>query len=547
MDEPRSESSPPANPTTIVWRDWQWLLLLVALIVPLRAWLLYNTEVMARDSVGYIRYALRFEEKSYGEVLRSFDQHPAYPLAIWWTSIPLRAWGGTTPEVMQWSAQLVSALAAVLLLAPMYYLGKALWEARVGFGGALLYQFLPMSGHHLSDGMSESLFVLFVASSLLCGVRALQSRRPVWFIACGTVSGLAYLTRPEGAVVLAAVALTLAAFQTFAAWREPWKRWLAQCACLIVPALLVGSLYVSATGCLTNKPSIQRMAEFAALSSAPAEDASRLPGLWAQLWADSFIHLTSPMARLVRGMRALILEIGYALHYLGCVPLVVALLWKRKTLVSNRASWALLCYCGLHAAALLLLARSAGYLSDRHLMSLIMLLCYPAMIGILELAAWFTAWRARAAESPTVRSTPFAAMTILAVCVAACAPKTLERLHGNRAGNHALGLWLRGQLHDGDLVLDDHDWSNYYAGQVFLEGKEPPARPDYQPKCYVVITRSNDPKVARIRDKWERKLQWSRGEIVQHWPLAKPASEARVVVYRLPRDPRTNPWKIAAN
>lgn len=547
MDEPRLESPQTSHLGGSGWRDWQWLLLLAALIVPLRAWLLYNTEVMARDSVGYIRYALRFEEKPYAEVLCAFDQQPAYPLAIWFTSMPLRAWGGTTPEVMQWSAQLVSALAAVLLVVPMFYLGKALWDARVGFGGALLFQVLPMSGHHLSDGMSESLFVLFVAAALWCGVLALQGRRWHWFVACGTMSGLAYLTRPEGAVVLAAVGLTLAGFQLFAAWREPWPRWLAQCACLVVPALVVGSAYVSATGCLTNKPSIQRMGEFAESSVGTVERRSQLPGLWAQLWADSFIHLTSPMSRLVRGVRALIFEIGHALHYLGCIPLAVAFIWQRKTLFGNRASWAILCYFCLHAAALLLLARSAGYLSDRHVMTLIMLLCYPTMLGILQFATWISAWRQRDGANPVMSSVPFAAMTMLGLAVVACLPKTLERLHDNRAGNHALGLWLREQLHDGDLVFDDHDWSNYYAGQVFLEGKEPAARPDYRPQCYVVITRSNDPKVKTKRDNWERKLRWPTGAIVQHWPPEKSVAEARVVVYRLPRDPRTNPWKIAQN
>ncbi|MCI0684055.1 MAG: glycosyltransferase family 39 protein [Gemmataceae bacterium] len=557
MDEPRSESILPVSQRRLwrdwrVWRDWQWLLLLVCLVVPLRAWLLYNTEVMARDSVGYIRYALRFEEKSYGEVLRSFDQHPGYPIAIWLTSLPLRAWAGTTPDVMQWSAQLASSLAAVLLLVPMFYLGKALWDARVGFGAALLFQFLPMSGHHLSDGMSESLFVLLVAAALLCGIWALQTRRLFWFAACGAGSGLAYLTRPEGAVVLAAVGLTLAAFQIRVSWREPWTRWIAECACLIVPALLVGSLYVMATGCLTNKPSIQRMAEFAAASFGPAGNHPHLPGLWAQLWADSFVDITSPLARLVLGARALITEVGYALHYLGCIPLAVAVFWKRRALCADRAAWAMAGYVGLHAAALLMLARSAGYLSDRHLMPIVMLLCFPTMIGILELGRWIAAWQTRGTTGPGVQrneswhSASWAAMALLALLVIACLPKTGQRLHGNRAGNRAAGLWLAERLHDGDLVLDDHDWTRYYSGQMLLEGKEPPAAADYQPKCYVVITRTNDPKVKKIRDQLERRLKWSQGEIVYHWPAAKPAAEARIVMYSLPRDPRTYPWKVAA-
>ena len=78
MDDPLPQSTPTSSPTATTWADWRWLVLLFVLVVPLRGWLLYNTEVMARDSVGYIRYALRFEEQSWGEVLRSFDQHPGY-------------------------------------------------------------------------------------------------------------------------------------------------------------------------------------------------------------------------------------------------------------------------------------------------------------------------------------------------------------------------------------------------------------------------------------------------------------------------------------
>src|SRR5258708_565821 len=62
--------------------DWLLLGLSLALVLPLRCWLLYNTEVTARDSVGYIRYAQQFERLSWQEVLKENHQHPGYPLCI---------------------------------------------------------------------------------------------------------------------------------------------------------------------------------------------------------------------------------------------------------------------------------------------------------------------------------------------------------------------------------------------------------------------------------------------------------------------------------
>ena len=84
--------------------DWRYLALLLALVLPLRMWLICDTEVAARDSIGFIRYALQFENKSWQAVLLGNHQHPGYPLAVWAVSQPVRAIGGTDALTMRISA-----------------------------------------------------------------------------------------------------------------------------------------------------------------------------------------------------------------------------------------------------------------------------------------------------------------------------------------------------------------------------------------------------------------------------------------------------------
>src|SRR5260370_41932397 len=177
--------------------------LLVQLVLPLRLWVLVSTEVAARDSIGYIRYGLKFEtDDDWKQVIKDKDQHPGYALTVLAVSQPLRlASGQTDAATMQLAAQLTTVLSAMLLLYPMYHVGRLLFNRRIGFGAALLYQFLPINAHHLSDGLSEGLFLFLVASALLQGVRALQGQSPFRFALCGLISGLAYRTRLEGAVV----------------------------------------------------------------------------------------------------------------------------------------------------------------------------------------------------------------------------------------------------------------------------------------------------------------------------------------------------------
>ncbi len=522
-------------------RDWHWLALLLALVLPLRIWLLLNTEVTARDSVGFIRIALRLEEKPWSEVVRSFDQHPGYSMAIQMMSALLRAFNDQlTPEIMQRSAQLVSMFAALLLIVPMYYLGKEIWGAPVAFGGALLFQYLPMSGHHLSDGISESLYLLFIAAALLAALWGTARGRLGWFAASGLATGLAYLVRPEGALVLGGVGLALIGFQMSRTWRQRWAVLVRQLACLAAPALLVAAPYVAATGHLTNKPSINQVLHGGALVS-EAEPTHRAAGLTAQLFGHSFTTVESLGERLLRGLWAICSEAGYGLHYLGIAPVAFAV-WRRgRSLLADRGSWILLAYGLLDVAALLLLAQSAGYVSDRHLMPLLMIFSYLAVLGFLEFAGWLAAlpWLQQVVSASAVSGLAF---SLLGAFLLFCVPQTLKPLHGNRAGNHEAGRWLAERLQPGDIVLDDHAWSHFYAGQLFLEGKEPPVPAEYRPLCYVVMTRSTDPKVAAKRERWERSLKVSQGRLVYHWPPQRPSDEARVVIFAVPRNPRTHPW-----
>ena len=58
----------------------------------------------------------------------------------------------------------------MLLIFPMYYLGRFFFERRVAFWGTLLFQYLPVSGQHLSDGVSEALFLLLTSTAFLCSL-----------------------------------------------------------------------------------------------------------------------------------------------------------------------------------------------------------------------------------------------------------------------------------------------------------------------------------------------------------------------------------------
>lgn len=262
MPEPESRS--------IQRLDWLLIAALIALVLPLRLWLLHNTEVTARDSIGYIRYALHFEQHEIKNVLKWNHQHPGYPLCILGMSWPIRAIdGATTPENMELSAQLVSLIASTLLLLPMYFLGRQFFDRPVSFTASLLFQYLPISAQHLSDGISEPLFLLFLVSGLLQCVHAVRDRTIGRSVLAGLFTGLAYLTRPEGLLILPAFGLVLIAMQCRREWRCSWPRFVACGVACLISTSLVGAAYVVIVGHITNKPSAKETMKVAVSPLSP--------------------------------------------------------------------------------------------------------------------------------------------------------------------------------------------------------------------------------------------------------------------------------------
>ncbi len=259
MDEP----IPAAPPLGFTRADFTCVLVLAAVATGIRAWQLSHTTVASRDSIGYVRIAWRLEHGDWKKVVPHAAQHPLYPAALLAVSWPVRHFlPDDLPLAMQFSAQLTTAIAGVLLVVPMFLLGRELFDRRVGFFATLLFQCLPSGGRVLGDGLSEGVFLLFAAWALYLAARALRGRSAVPFALAGAASGLAYLTRPEGLLVAAATGLVLVAAQAVAAWRRPWRAVVGCGVALTVATVVVAGPYVALIRGLTVKQAANRVGKY---------------------------------------------------------------------------------------------------------------------------------------------------------------------------------------------------------------------------------------------------------------------------------------------
>src|SRR5262249_35010774 len=109
-----------------------------------------------------------------------------------------------------------------LLVVPMFYLGRELFDRRVAFWGTLLFQLLPATGRLMPDGLSEPVFLLLACPALLFVCYGLRTGRLVWFVLAGVLAGLAYLTRTEGLLVVLVAGLVMLGLQWSRRWRRSW-------------------------------------------------------------------------------------------------------------------------------------------------------------------------------------------------------------------------------------------------------------------------------------------------------------------------------------
>jgi hypothetical protein len=546
-------------------RTWRWpdvasLLVLLVLAAGVRTWLFCHTEVAARDSISFIRMAWQLQHQSWRHVLNPQDrntdlQHPGYPVLVMLAAKPVRYFlPGPEALVMQYSAQLTSVLAGTLLVVPMFYLGKELFNRTSGFWAAILFQFLPASSRVLSDGLSEATFLLFTATALYLAVRALRVRSPMLFGLCGLFGALAYLTRPEGALIVLVTGAVLLATQFVAAWRQSWLKFALCAASLVACATMAGSPIYLTTGKLTLKNTathvINRAESLQSRQDAIQDDQEARAGeghgqtlragapLFASLLAvwvqDAQGRGPLRYGRVVWGLWALGFEINKGFHYAAWVSALLGLWWFRGRLRLVPGAWVLLLLCGVIAVLLWRVAALFGYLSDRH--TLLLLLCgsYWAAAAVAALAAQVPALLRACVPALLERVGPaalgrFVLVVLLAALVGSALPKSLEPPHLARGGFRDAGLWLAEHAQPADPILDPYCWSTYYAGRLFH--KEQPAPPGYRPTEYVVLDESGNahphlPEQEKARKKAEHGTEVYRAVNGRH---------INVAVYAVPR------------
>jgi hypothetical protein len=436
-------------------------------------------DVLFNDGPEFLRVTQAMAARDWGRALAD-DYHPLYSFAILATQLaaPLPNDGFVSAAV------LVSVLAGVASVLCLYLFVRSAFGAAAAWPAALALAVHPYALRFSADVQSDGLYLALFLGSVAALWAALRGGAPALAGWAGSLSGLAYLTRPEG-VGVALVGGALGSLRALRGEgsRARWAAWLAAlgAGCLLVMTPYLVSLRVE-TGQwrLTKKKSLERVAF---LDEAPP---ASLPPVSAPAGAaSSGAPVQGPQASTPtplqvspspHGRGSVLLAFLSALTSTARPEIVLLLIFG---VLSSRGSPGpralfVLALFGLYMAVLLGLALHYGYLSRRHALPPIVLTFGYVGLGLPALGEALASvgqrvFRARAAPRPRLAL----GLGLLCLLVPSLGKELRSHDHRGLAERRA-AEWLRAEGLAPGPVAASKDRVAYYADAPFVSLRQAP-------------------------------------------------------------------------
>lgn len=422
---------------------------------------------ISRDGVLFCWYARDLGERGLA-LLRAdaYDQHPLFPALILALHRAMRACGFTdSPLLWQAAGQSASILSGLLLVCVTGWLAwrlhRALFPERNPQQTALwamaLTAALPLntwlSADVMSDELHAALYLLSIV--LLLDLRSLPNG-----LLGGACSGLAFLTRPEGA----SVALVATAALTLRALGERRGRPFALAGGVALGAAITAGPYMLYIGGVSTKADKQTVNELRAggfmepYGASQADARGLAPPMLAALQREDVAWWqAAPLAayETLRGGRIIVPLLG-----------LIALSRLRRRWLGEPLCIPVGCVL-LHFALVVLLLKRHGYLDPRHTLVITSVLIPAAALTLVDVLRW--------ARLSTGRALP--ARLLVVVTLAPLLLLSMRIPHGADTFVPRAVRWLREQegaaLHTRALLGGKSERRiAFYAGMRHIEWSE---------------------------------------------------------------------------
>jgi hypothetical protein len=449
------------------------LLAVVLFAVILHAIAIAMTILPAQDGIKFIRIARQFQTQPWTDVVRASDAHPLYPFLIAAAEPLVAVFAGHGPDAWRLAAQIVAAIASVVLIIPIYALTRSLFDRRIACLAAALTALLPRAAELGHDTLSDSLGLMCTFLALWLGAISLRRGDLRYALATGLTAGAGYLARPE--VVLVPFVIGLAWLAGFV--RDSRARFVTRGPAIGV--ILIGSLamvgsYAVVKGEVSEKLAFRLGASLGPTKPLVTRGPHQLPrGLDNPAWDFSPKEETDRIP--IRNWRIAVLRIVGKWWEELCWLFAVMTVWgivrqsyirglcqdRDPDYAGDVESRLLLAFSAVYALALVRHSALLGYLSGRHIMAIVYASIPWAAAGSFVCARGIMVKLRFDARKVRIAGAVAGCVLVAASILVQMQPNHLNHL--SRWGHWAAGQWLAGHADSTELVLDTRGWARFVS------------------------------------------------------------------------------------
>jgi len=423
------------------------ILLVVALAIGV--YLIVTTVVVAKDGVTYITYARNFEVDPVQTMIQE-DQHPGFSTVILAANKLLRLFNENN-STFSWihSAQISALIFRLLSIITLYFIGKKFITSKLSFWGVLILLFLPKTAEYGSNALSDWPSFFFLASSILVLMHG--SKDPKWwlFAAAGLFAGVGFLFRPECAQVLIYGGLWLG-LQTVIGKGFPCKlKSMMAMVLLLLGFLAAAGPYMHLKGAIFPKKQIGSFVSVDLQGPLSQEVES----------SDNYI-CTAGIAPLNVGkaVGVLLENIGQTVMWFFMPFLLIGTYSSlKKSAWKEPEVFYMIAFVLLNVLLLLWLYSTAGYMSTRHSMPLVMLTCLYVPVGLQMFVCRLDR------KSPAKDGAHIKFIVLIIVGIMICMPKLLRPLHYDKVTIPEAAQWLKENTDKHDIISTSDPRIAFYA------------------------------------------------------------------------------------
>jgi len=426
-------------------KEFRILVLLMAVSVAIKAWMLATKCAALRDQIGFIRIAEDFLTGRYDEFFGN-PQHPLFSILLAISYKIVGKW--------ELAGELLSSSFSILILILLFTMIKREFDLKMAVVTCVLFIFSSELNSSAVSGITEMIYVFFVLAGLNFIWEGIAKKNTVAILIGGASAGLAYLTRPEGMGVLI-VALPA----VFAAGGKTPARALAgkigRAATLLAAFFIIAFPYLLVIRINTGHWALtlkKKAIEFVSVRRMSEEPAHRLKNLERKGEARDAKKVKKTAARSrthkffkqsVFAAELFFKRFPPAVSYFYFPFLLIGIIY-RKTYPRRKFEYFAGALGLLYAGVLFLLAMSASYLERRQCLAAVVLFLPFCGAGVIEAGALMSA----AAKKICGKDISWRSM-VIGILIFLCAANVIdfaEPSGRDKLAYKEVGLWMKENL-----------------------------------------------------------------------------------------------------